>query len=75
MDQDNLAPAGEDQVGRPGQVAAAQAEALAGGVNQAADGELEAGVLAANAGHAFGASMDGRWSAMSPSTSGHAMQP
>lgn len=46
------APAGEN---RPGQVAAVQAEAVAEGVDQAADGELGAGVLAANAGHAFGA--------------------
>ena len=55
VDEDDLAPTGEDQVGRAGQVAAMQAEAVAEGVDQATDGELGAGVLAADAGHAFGA--------------------
>lgn len=45
----------KDEVGRAGQVEAMQAEELAQAVDQTADGELGAGVLAANAGHAFGA--------------------
>ena len=58
VDQDHLPPAGKDQVGRAGQIAAMQAEAVAEGVDQTADGQLGAGVLAANARHAFGA-LDG----------------
>lgn len=55
MDEDDPAPAGEVQVGGLGQVAAMQEEAVSEGVDQAAAGELSPGVLAANAGQAFGA--------------------
>lgn len=55
VDEDDLPPSGKDQVGRAGQVAAMQAEAIAEAVDQASDGELGAGVLAANAGHEGGA--------------------
>lgn len=55
VDEDDPAPPGEDPVGGAGQVAAVQAEAVAECVAPAAHGELGAGVLAANAGHAFGA--------------------
>ena len=55
VDEDDLAPAAKDQVGRAGQVAAMQAEAVAEGVDETADDELGAGVLAADAGRAFAA--------------------
>jgi len=53
VDEVDLPSAGKDQVGRAGQVAAMQAEAIAKRVDEAAHGEFRAGVLSANARHAF----------------------
>jgi len=45
VDEDNLAPTGEDEVGRSGQVTAVQTEAVAKGVDEASDRQFNARVL------------------------------
>ncbi len=56
MNKDDLAPRGEDEVGRAGEVASVQTEAIAERVGQAADAHFRFRVLAANARHERAAS-------------------
>lgn len=51
MNEDDLAPRGEDEVGRSRQVAAMQTEAIAERMGQTADAHFRFRVLAANACH------------------------
>lgn len=55
VDEDDLPPAGEDEIGFAGKVLAVQPEAVAHAVNEAADQQLDLAVLGADAAHQLAA--------------------